>query len=226
MDFDKQMAATNNSSTLKRINACIHSSAIQYQRNPNEIKLLAVTKNQSIPRIEELLHQGHRLYGENRVQEAMQKWPLLKEHYTDLCLHFIGHLQSNKVKEVVALFDVVETLDSLKLAHKLYAEEIRQQKFLEYYIQINIGREQQKSGVLPENFDNFYKELSIQVPLKISGIMCIPPADKKPEPYFKEMAIIAAHYNFSALSMGMTADYQTAIEHGATILRIGRALFI
>lgn len=191
----------------------------------NPIQLLAVTKQQSINKITELLLQGHRLFGENIVQEAILKWRDLKTDYPDIELHLIGHLQTNKVKEAVALFDVIQTLDSLKLAAKLAKEEMLQNKKLDYLIEINIGSENQKKGILPEDFDFFYHELKKNYPLSVQGIMCIPPIDKNPTPYFNMMKKIADEHQLAIISMGMSNDFKIAIECGANLVRIGRALF-
>jgi pyridoxal phosphate enzyme (YggS family) len=219
------METPNTLSPLHKIQNQIELTAKLYGRLPNEVKLLAVTKNQPIDRIIPLVKQGQSLFGENRTQEAETKWPGLKDAYNFFNLHLIGHLQTNKVKQAVALFDAIQTLDSVKLAHKLFIEEQRQQKKLEYYIQINIGREPQKSGVLPEDFADFYKTLLSEVTLNVTGLMCIPPQDKNPAPYFEEMANIAKRSGLAHLSMGMSDDYETAIQYGATMVRLGRALF-
>lgn len=219
------MGTTSTLPTLKNIQNNIVITAKRFARLPDEVKLLAVTKNQPVARIETLLHQGQTLFAENRIQEAQKKWPELKEKYQSIKLHLIGHLQTNKVKQAIELFDAIQTLDSLKLAHKLYAEELRQQKKLEYYIQINIGHESQKSGVLPEDFADFYQALLSEVKLNVKGLMCIPPLDKNPAEYFEEMANIAKRYGLSHLSMGMSDDYEAAIQYGATLVRLGRALF-
>lgn len=194
-------------------------------KNGRPVELLAVTKNQPIEKIISLLNEGQRLFGENKVQEAYSKWPSLKEQYPELKLHLIGHLQSNKTREAVALFDVIQSLDSLKLAKKLQEEELKQNKHLEYYIEINIGNEDQKSGVLPENFDEFYTSVCANSILNVIGIMCIPPANQNPIQYFKKMLEYANRYSIKNISMGMSDDYELAIENGSTLVRIGRALF-
>src|SRR5262249_5139090 len=148
-------------------------------------QLLAATKNVPLFKTEKLLQEGHTLFGENKVQEAYRKWPTLKRKYPKTQLHLIGHLQTNKVKRAVALFDVIETLDNVKLAQKLIDEELKQQKRLEYYIEINIGHEPQKTGVLPEDFHKFYETLTAEFPLRITGVMCIPPANQNPVVYFQ-----------------------------------------
>lgn len=191
----------------------------------SSVELLAVTKNRSIDEIQKLINQGQRLFGENRIQEAYAKWPLLKQQYKDIELHLIGHLQTNKVKDAIALFDVIQTLDSVKLAEKLFHEEQKQNKKLIYFIEINIGHESQKTGILPNEFHDFFEKIKNNFPLNIKGIMCIPPNEKDPEPFFKEMRSIANSHDISVISMGMSQDYESAIKFGATMVRIGTALF-
>jgi pyridoxal phosphate enzyme (YggS family) len=206
---------------LKDIRQC----TCQMDRKPESLQLLAVTKNQPSTAIRELINQGHRLFGENRVQEAYQKWPALKEEFPDVKLHLIGHLQTNKVKDAIALFDAIQTLDNFKLAEKLVSEEYKQRKKLKYFIEINIGEEPQKYGVWPNDFPAFLQKMQEYYPLSISGIMCIPPKDQDPTPYFQKMHAIYLAYPFSHLSMGMSEDYPLAIKYGSTLLRLGRALF-
>jgi pyridoxal phosphate enzyme (YggS family) len=209
---------------LQVIKSHIKEIAVTFGRQ-EEIALLAVTKNQKISTIESALAQGHRLFGENRVQEAYTKWPEMKKKFNHIELHLIGHLQTNKVKEAIKLFDVIQTLDSLKLAEKLVAEEKRQGKHLAYLIEVNIGEEPQKAGVLPKDFDDFFSKISTCYPLNVQGIMCIPPAEQDPTLYFQRMKNISETYKFPIISMGMSNDYELAIRYGATQVRIGRALF-
>ncbi len=203
----------------------IESCAKIHNQSSSMVRLLAVTKNQPTEAILPLLQHGHRLFGENRVQEAFAKWPSLKQKYPAIELHLIGHLQTNKAKEAVALFNVIQTLDNFKLAERLVAEEAKQEKKLEYYIEINIAKEQQKNGIYPEDFPLFYKKLQTSYPLSITGIMCIPPRESSPLTYFKHMQALANEYRLPNLSIGMSNDYQVAIECGSTMVRIGRALF-
>lgn len=212
-------------STLKKIQHKLFAFSSKYGRDPLTIELIAVTKNQPPEKIETLLQEGQRLFAENRIQEAMLKWIPLKEHYRDCILHLIGHLQTNKAKEAIMLFDVIQTLDSVKLARKLSLEEERQNKQLIYYIEINIGSEPQKNGVLPEDFPYFYEKLCREYPLNIKGVMCIPPKNCDPSPYFQRLKNIAIQFNLPHISMGMSDDYELAIKQGATEVRIGRALF-
>jgi PLP dependent protein len=209
---------------LEIIKFNIHNFEEKYARPLNSVELLAVTKSQSTKTIEALLAQGQALFGENKIQEAASKWTALKLHYPHIELHLIGHLQTNKVRESVALFDVIQTLDSFKLAKKLMAEEERQKKHLTYYLEINIGKELQKTGVLPENVDEFLHEMRSAYTLNIQGIMCIPPKEQDPSPYFQKMRDIAHTHNLPVISMGMSEDYEIAIQFGCTMVRIGRAL--
>lgn len=213
-------------SHLQDIVTNIGNIARKQGREPADIQLLAVTKTQSIAKITPLLEAGHQLFGENRVQEAYSKWPLLKQQFPNTQLHLIGHLQSNKVKEAVHLFDVIQTLDSLKLAQKLQDEQSRQNKSLEYYVEINIGNEPQKKGILPDQLSDFYKSLMTNYSLKITGIMCIPPVGQDPYVYFRQMFDLAHQFHLPNISMGMSDDYEQAIQCGSTMVRIGRALFI
>lgn len=211
-------------SKLQELKTSIAECAQKIGRN-DAVELLAVTKGQSFERVVELIHEGHKLFGENKIQEAKSKWITLKQQYPLIQLHLIGHLQTNKVKEAVQLFDVIETLDSFKLAEKLVSEEKKQNKKLSYFIEINIGEEPQKTGIWPVNFADFYLKLKEYYPLNIVGLMCIPPIDKNPKPFFQQLESLASEFNLPAISMGMSDDYQQAIECGATLVRIGRALF-
>ncbi len=199
--------------------------ALKYSRDPKSINLLAVAKQQPVEKIECLMQMGHRLFGENRVQEAKTKWLDLKKKYPDTILHFIGPLQTNKISDAVALFDVIESIDRLKLAEKLFHEEQKQKKTLRYFVQVNIGHEPQKSGVLPEKCDELIVNLRRLFPLIVDGVMCIPPVDEDPTEYFLELVDIAKRNNLKNISMGMSNDYEKAIAVGATIIRIGRAIF-
>lgn len=212
-------------SPLQTIKSQIATTAALSGRDSDAIKLLAATKNQPPEKIEELILEGQQFFGENRVQEAVTKWQSLKKIYPACTLHLIGHLQTNKVKEAVELFDVIETLDSVKLADKLSLEEGRQKKKLTYYIEINIAAEPQKSGILPQEFPNFFGKITQNYPLHIKGLMCIPPANTDPSIYFQQMTQLAKQFKLPELSMGMSDDYELAIKYGATEIRIGRGLF-
>lgn len=186
--------------------------------------LLAVTKNQSADYIIPLLKAGQMRFGENRVQEAYTKWPLLKAEYPNCQLHLIGPLQTNKVREAIALFDVIETVDRINLADKIADELGKNPKPLQLLIQVNIGHEPQKSGVLPDDFPALFAHCRARH-LPIMGLMCIPPANQNPVPFFQNLAHLAALYHLPILSMGMSHDFETAIEYGASWVRIGSALF-
>jgi PLP dependent protein len=210
---------------LAAIQHNIRKIAKRQGTDPTDVALLAITKNHSLNEILPLLELGQRQFGENRVQEAYSKWPVLKTRYSNIELHLVGHLQTNKVKEAITLFDVIQTLDSLKLASRLAQEELHQQKKLSYYIEVNIGSEPQKTGVLPQDFGSFFKELRQNYPLNIIGVMCIPPKETSPVPYFRNLYALAQNYGLTQISMGMSNDYELAIQEGATQVRIGQALF-
>jgi hypothetical protein len=194
-------------------------------RPPGSVRLVAVSKTHPVERIRPLLTAGHRIFGENRVQEAQNKWPELRREYSDLELHLIGPLQSNKVREAVALFDVVETIDRPKLAKALAEEMARSGRRPRCLIQINIGSEPQKAGVLPDAADDFIESCRTHWQLPIEGLMCIPPQEDDPRPYFARLAEMAKRHALENLSMGMSADYPQAIAAGATHVRVGTAIF-
>mgnify|MGYP000055169034 CR=1 FL=1 len=187
--------------------------------------LVAVSKRQPEDRIDACLATGHRIFGENRVQEAQQRWQPRKFQYQDLCLHLIGPLQTNKAADAVALFDVIEVVDRPKLAKALATEMNRQSRNLPCYIQINTGEEDQKSGALPVDADDFIAFCRDQCGLTIAGLMCIPPADEEPAMHFAMLREMARRNSLVGLSMGMSADYEEAIAFGATSVRVGSAIF-
>lgn len=200
-------------------------AALAAQRAPSDVRLVAVSKTHGAERIIPLLEAGHRLFGENRVQEAAGKWPELRKRFPDLKLHLIGPLQSNKVKEAVELFDAIETVDREKLARALAAEQARTGKRLDCYIQVNTGAEPQKAGVLPEEADRLITLCRDELGLAVAGLMCIPPVEEDPARHFDLLAAIAARHGLPALSMGMSGDFPAAIAHGATHVRVGTAIF-
>ncbi len=183
--------------------------------------ILVVTKNQPVAVIDQLIDFGHRLFGENRVQEAVEKWSDKK----GCNLHLIGPLQTNKVNEALKLFDVIETLDREKLALKIADEQTKLGLQREFYVQVNIGREQQKSGVEMERLEEFVKFCKNDLQLKVTGLMCIPPRGEKPFPYFMRLKSLSKKCGLKNLSMGMSSDYVEAIECGSTQIRIGSAIF-
>lgn len=216
---------TNNiQKNLEGVQKIIESTSQKFQRNLLDVNLVAVSKKQPIERIHEMLKCGHRLYGENRVQEAQERWVDLRPQYPDLKLHLIGPLQTNKVKDAVALFDVIETLDRPKLVKALSREMQNQNKDLPCFVQVNIGAEEQKSGVLPEDLDDFL-QLCREEQLNVIGLMCIPPLGEPPAMHFALMQKLAQRYDLKELSMGMSNDYDRAIPLGATYVRVGTALF-
>ena len=187
-------------------------------------KIIAVSKTFSENEILPLLNFGHLEFGENKVQEALQKWKNLKEKYDQVRLHMLGKLQTNKVKNAVEIFDYIHSLDNLKLANKLAKEIHEKNKKIKIFIQINLGGEKQKSGIDPSNLEVFYKNC-LSLKLNIVGTMCIPPDNHDPKPFFKEMLNLNNKVNLPEISMGMTNDFLEAIEFKSTYLRIGTGIF-
>ncbi|MDD3370329.1 MAG: YggS family pyridoxal phosphate-dependent enzyme [Alphaproteobacteria bacterium] len=187
--------------------------------------LIAVSKTQSAEAVREALAAGQRIFGENRVQEAQAKFPPLRGDFPDLELHLIGALQTNKAADAVALFDVIQTLDRPKLADAVAKAIQKTGKRPRFYIEINIGREPQKAGIAPEDAEDFLAYCRTACQLDIAGLMCIPPEEQDPAPYFKELRALATRLGLPHISMGMSADYETAIACGATEVRVGTALF-
>ena len=194
-------------------------------RDPAAVTLVAVSKTHPAAAVEAALAAGQRVFGENRVQEAEAKYVPLKARFADLRLHLIGPLQTNKVKDAVAVFDVIETVDRPKLAEALAKEMARQNRRLGCFVEINIGAEPQKAGVAPAEADGFIADCRNRWKLDLKGLMCIPPEGRDPAPYFKEVAAIAARNGLAELSMGMSADFEIAIACGATLVRVGTAIF-
>ena len=194
-------------------------------REPDSVKLVAVTKTVAAPVIAEAIALGQRCFGENRVQEAVSKWPALKERHPDIELHLIGPLQSNKVREAVALFDVIETVDRPKLARALAEEMTRSGRRPRLFVQVNTGEEPQKAGVIPGEAEAFIALCRETFGLTVDGLMCIPPLEEEPAMHFALLAKIAEKVGVKALSMGMSGDFARAISFGATHVRIGTAIF-
>ena len=188
------------------------------------VQLVAVSKSQPPQNIMAALQAGQRVFGENRVQEAHTHWAHLKPLYPDLCLHLIGPLQSNKVPQAVALFDYIQTIDRLKIAQILVAEMHKQQRFLPCLVQVNVGLEPQKAGVLPDDTVVFV-QTARTLGLDVQGLMCIPPVHGDAAPYFKQLTELATKAAAPILSMGMSADYVPAVQAGAHFVRVGSALF-
>ena len=210
---------------LNEVRASISRAASDYERDPASITLVAVSKLFPPQEIEPVLAAGQRVFGENYVQEANAKWPGLRQRYPDVELHLIGPLQSNKAKEAVALFDVIETLDRPSLAEALAKEIAKQGKAPRLLVQVNTGEEPQKAGVLPGETDAFVARCGDEYGLAIEGLMCIPPLDEEPALHFALLAKIAARLGLKELSMGMSGDFEKAIAFGATYVRIGTAIF-
>lgn len=187
-------------------------------------KLIAVSKTQPPEKIDAALATGHRLFGENRVQEAQVHWAEHRQAYPDLELHLIGPLQTNKAKDAVALFDVIQTIDRKSIVEAVSKEIKKQNRNISVFIQVNTGQEKQKSGVSVENLDDLI-EYSLENSLNLTGLMCIPPVNEDPAPHFQMLSELAKKHNLKELSMGMSGDFETAIEHGATYVRIGTSLF-
>jgi len=198
---------------------------IKSKANHDELaKIIAVSKTFPIQNIIPLIEHGHFHYGENKVQEALDKWTDIKNENHNIQLHLIGRLQTNKVKLAIKIFDYIHSLDSEKLANKIADEQINQKKKPKIFIQVNIGNEDQKSGINKRNLNDFYKFCK-KLNLDIIGTMCIPPNDGNTEKYFSEMNDINKELNFKELSMGMSGDYLQAIRYNATYIRVGSKIF-
>jgi len=188
-------------------------------------KIIAVSKTFSIDKILPIINSGHIDFGENKVQEAVNKWETIKNNQNQINLHMIGKLQKNKAKFAVKLFDYIHSLDNIKLAEAIANEEIKQNKKMKIFIQINIGNENQKNGIIIDELNSFYDFCINNLKLNIIGFMCIPPSDKDSSYYFNEMKIITNTFKMKELSMGMSGDYLKALTYGSTFLRIGSKIF-
>jgi PLP dependent protein len=210
--------------TLSVIHTKIEQAEKSSGRTIGSTQLLAVSKVQPNERVLNVLEQGHTIFGENKVQEAHGKWPMFRENFSNVKVHLIGPLQSNKVKQAVELFDAIHTLDRLKLAQKLSNEIQTQGKAPEMFIQINTGEEEQKSGIFPKDADQFISDcISLDLPIK--GLMVIPPINEEPSLHFGLLRKIANRNGLIGLSMGMSSDFESAIAMGATHIRVGSAIF-
>jgi PLP dependent protein len=210
---------------LKTVRSAIQRAAEEAGRSASEVTLVAVSKTFDADEIRPALEAGQRIFGENRVQEAKAKWPALREAFGGIELHLIGPLQSNKAREAVQLFDVIETVDRASLAAELGKEIARLGRAPRLLVQINTGEEPQKAGVAPQDADSFLAACRDQWGLGIEGLMCIPPADQPPSPHFALLRTIAERNGLRTLSMGMSADFEAAIQVGATHVRLGSAIF-
>ncbi|TQS71356.1 YggS family pyridoxal phosphate-dependent enzyme [Rhodobacteraceae bacterium] len=209
---------------LHEIEARIEKAVQDAGRDRCEVQLIAVSKVQPDTRVKAVLEAGHRLFGENYVQEAQGKWPAWREDYPDVRVDMIGPLQSNKAKLAVELFDAIHTLDRMSLAKKLAAQVQSRGRCPDLFVQVNIGREPQKAGLMPEALDEFVSDMRA-MDLQIVGLMCIPPEGADPRPYFDTLAEMAARNALKGLSMGMSSDFEQAIAAGATHVRVGSAIF-
>ena len=217
-----------NQKVFKNINLIkekINNKTDESVNKEKKIKIIAISKRQPIERIINALDNGHKIFGENQVQESIKKWPDLKKKYKNIELHLVGSLQSNKAKEAISLFDVIQTVDREKKAKTLKKEEENLQKKISYMIQINTGEESQKSGILPNDADNFFKYCKEDLKLNIIGLMCIPPFNEDSTIHFAFLKKKNLEYKLPYLSMGMSDDYEKAVTFGATHIRIGTAIF-
>jgi pyridoxal phosphate enzyme (YggS family) len=210
---------------LADVQARIATAARTAERDPGSVNLVAVTKTFGPDDIAPVLDAGHRTFGENRVQEAKSKWPALRERYSNVDLHLIGPLQSNKAKEAVQLFDAIHTIDRPKIAEAIAQEAARQGKRLQLFLQVNTGEEQQKAGVVPKETGSLLRLCRQELKLEIVGLMCIPPLDEEAGVHFAFLRKLAQDHGLSQLSMGMSADFETAIAFGATHVRVGSQIF-
>ncbi|RED51346.1 YggS family pyridoxal phosphate-dependent enzyme [Aestuariispira insulae] len=210
---------------LNEVVAAINAAAASVDRETAEVTLVAVSKTFDADAIHPTLAAGHRVFGENRVQEAQSKWPGLRAAFDGIELHLIGPLQSNKVRQAVELFDVIETVDRPKLARALASEMEKQAKRPTCFIQINTGEEDQKAGVLPKEADEFIAYCRDELNLPVTGLMCIPPVDEEPSLHFALLRKIARRNGLTQLSMGMSGDFDVAVQFGATHVRVGSAIF-
>ena len=210
---------------LAAVTGRIRAAAEAAGRDASSVRLVAVSKLQPEERIEGALAAGHRLFGENRVQEAEARWPAFRERFPDIALHLIGGLQTNKVRAAVRLFDVIETVDRPRLAAALAREFERTGRALPCFVQVNTGDEPQKGGVAPAALDGFLDRCRAEYGLNVVGLMCIPPAEDLPGPHFALLREAARRNGLAGLSMGMSADFETAIRFGATHVRVGSAVF-
>lgn len=210
---------------LAQVRAGCARAALESGRTPEQVSLICVSKTFDAVAIRPVLEAGHRVFGENRVQEAYGKWPQLREEFSDVALHLIGPLQSNKARDAVALFDVIHTLDRPSLAAALAKEIERAGRAPTLLIQVNTGEEPQKGGVAPRDADSFIQQCREEFGLAPAGLMCIPPASDAPSPHFALLSMIARRNGLGLLSMGMSSDYEQAIMLGATHVRVGSAIF-
>lgn len=222
---DRIYRAADIANNFHAIKEKVAAAAADAGRDPSSVSLIAVSKSHPASAAAAALSAGHRVFAENRVQEAQHKWPSLGASYPDATVHLIGPLQTNKTADAVALFDVIQTVDREKLARTLAKEMARQDRQPDLFVQVNTGEEPQKAGVLPLDVDDFILKCRDEMELPVVGLMCIPPVDENPALHFALLSNMAARNGLERLSMGMSADYETAVRLGATEVRIGTAIF-
>ena len=210
---------------LETVRAKVAAAAREAGRDPASVTLVVVSKTFEADAIRPVLAAGQRVFGENRVQEAAGKWPALKVDYPDVDLHLIGPLQSNKAREAVALFDAIHSIDRPKIAKAVADEMAKQGRRLDLFVEVNTGAEPQKAGILPGELPAFLRLCRAELKLDIAGLMCIPPQDEAPAVHFAFLAKLARENDVAQLSMGMSADYEAAVNLGATHVRVGSAIF-
>jgi hypothetical protein len=210
---------------LADVQSRIAAAAEAAKRDPASVHLVAVTKTFDAEHILPVLEAGHRRFGENRVQEAKGKWPALRQRFPGIELHLIGSLQSNKAREAVELFDAIHTIDRPKIAQAVAGEMARQGKRLQLFIEVNTGEEPQKGGVMPKEAAGLLRLCREELKLEIAGLMCIPPVDEEPGIHFAFLAKLGQELGLEELSMGMSADFETAVAFGATYVRVGSQIF-
>ncbi|WP_119679824.1 YggS family pyridoxal phosphate-dependent enzyme [Indioceanicola profundi] len=210
---------------LAAVRKVIADAAQAADRDPRAVKLVAVSKVQPMEKLRAALAAGQRVFGENRVQEAKSKFPDLRRDYPDIELHLIGPLQTNKVKDAVALFDVIQTVDRPKLAQALAAECRKQNRWPKFYVEVNTGEEPQKAGIAPSEVGAFLAACKADYGLQVAGLMCIPPAEEEPSMHFALLADLAKRHFVPGLSMGMSSDFDVAVRLGATMVRVGTGIF-
>ena len=223
--MDEMPSHSDAVSRLSTVNQVIATACREARRDVAAVTLIAVSKTFGVETIEPVIVAGQRVFGENRVQEARAKWPILMEQYPDIEIHLIGPLQSNKAKEAVSLFHAIHSVDRPNICAALAKEVARQGRRPRLFVEINTGAEPQKAGVLPEDADDFLRACVETYGLAIEGLMCIPPSDQPPAPHFALTAKIAVRNGLPLLSMGMSADFALAIRFGATHVRVGSAIF-
>ena len=223
--MENEKVLTNINSIKKKIADTLSKLIDTKIKQNKNIEIIAISKRQPIERIISALDSGHKIFGENQVQETITKWPLLKNKYSNIQLHLVGPLQSNKAKDAISIFDVIQTVDREKIAKALKKEEDNLKRKISYMIQINTGKEPQKSGIMPDDADNFFKYCKEDLKLNIKGLMCIPPYKEDPSVHFSYLRKKSLEYDLPNLSMGMSEDYEKAVTMGATHIRVGTAIF-